>query len=67
MPHITTKRGSQDNIITYEHFCDTKADMDTIEKKEITLGSVCVVLKDESQNNTLQFYLAQSDKTWIRV
>jgi hypothetical protein len=41
--------------------------MDTIEKKEITLGSVCVVLKDESQNNTLQFYLAQSDKTWIRV
>ena len=67
MPHVTTKRGSQDNIITYEHFCDTKADMDTIEKKEITLGSVCVVLKDESQNNTLQFYLAQSDKTWIRV
>lgn len=65
--HITTKRGSQDNIITYEHFCDKKADMDTIEKKEITLGSVCVVLKDESQNNTLQFYLAQSDKTWIRV
>ena len=67
MTHITTKRGSQDNIITYEHFCDTKADMDTIEKKEITLCSVCVVLKDESQNNTLQFYLAQSDKTWIRV
>jgi hypothetical protein len=67
MAHKMTKRGNIDNIVTYEHFCDTKADMADIDTNEINLGSVCVVLADESQNNTLQFYLAKSDKTWIRV
>lgn len=67
MAHAMTKRGSTDNIITYEHFCDTKADMADIKDNEITLGSVCVVLSDESENNTLQFYLAKSDKSWIKV
>jgi len=67
MAHKMTKRGSQDNVITYEHFCDTKADMAEIDKSEINLGSVCVVLADETQSNTLQFYLAKSDKTWIKV
>ena len=67
MAHKMTKRGSQDNQITYEHFCDTKDDMADIDKNEINLGSVCVVLVDETENNTLQFYLAKSDKTWIKV
>lgn len=67
MAHKMTKRGNIDNIVTYEHFCDTKADMADIDANEINLGSVCVVLADESQNDTLQFYLAKSDKTWIRV
>ena len=67
MAHITTKRGIQDNVVTYEHFCDTKADMDNIDKHEVTLGSQCVVLKDETQQNTLQFYFATSNKEWIRV
>ena len=67
MAHKMTKRGNIDNIITFEHFCDTKADMATIDPNEINLGSVCVVLADESEGNTLQFYLAKSDKTWIKV
>ena len=67
MAHITTQRGSQDNVVTYTHFCDTKADMDLIDKKEITLGSVCVVLEDESSNDNLEFYLAKSDKTWVKT
>lgn len=67
MAHITTKRGSQDNVVTYEHFCDTKADMALIDKKEITLGSVCIVLEDESEGDTLQFYLAKTDKTWVKA
>ena len=67
MAHVMTKRGSADNIITYEHFCDTKEDMADIKDNEIALGSVCVVLSDESENNTLQFYLAKSDKSWIKV
>ena len=67
MAHTTTMRGNLDNEVTYTHFCDTKADMDDINTNEITLGSVCVVLEDESKNDTLQFLLAKSDKTWIYV
>ena len=67
MAHITTQRGTQDNVVTYTHFCDTKADMASIDKKEITLGSVCVVLEDESSSNGLEFYLAKSDKTWVKA
>ena len=67
MAHVMTKRGSADNIITYEHFCDTKADMADIDPNEINLGSVCVVLEDESEGDTLQFYLAKTDKSWIKV
>ena len=67
MAHTTTMRGNLDNEITYTHFCDKKADMDDIKENEITLGSVCVILEDETKNNTLQFMLAKSDKTWIYV
>lgn len=67
MAHKMTKRGNIDNIVTYEHFCDTKADMADINPDEINLGSVCVVLVDESEGDTLQFYLAKSDKVWIKV
>ena len=67
MAHTTTMRGNLDNEVTYTHFCDTKADMDDINTNEITLGSVCVILEDESKNDTLQFLLAKSDKTWIYV
>ena len=67
MAHITTQRGTQDNVVTFTHFCDTKSDMASIDRKEITLGSACVVLKDESQNDTLQFYLATSGKEWVPV
>lgn len=65
--NIMTKRGQQDNVVTYEHFCDTKADMANIDKQYITLGSVCVVLADESSAGGLEFYLAKSDKTWVKA
>ena len=65
--HVTTKRGNLDNEVTYDHFCDKKADMDTIDPKEITLGSVCIILEDETKDDTLQFMLAKSDKTWKYV
>ena len=65
--NVMTKRGSQDNVVTYEHFCDTVADKQNIDPKYITLGSVCVVLDDETENHELTFYLAKSDKTWKKV
>lgn len=63
--NIMTKRGSQDNVITYEHYCDTVADMANIDPKYITLGSVCVVVAGE--NDDLSIYIANSQKEWVLV
>lgn len=59
--NIMTKRGQEDNIITYEHYCDETSDMTNIDPKYITLGSVCVVLHGTTG---LQIYMADSQKTW---
>lgn len=63
--HTTTKVGDQVNVATYEHFCDTAADIQNIDTKEITLGSVCVVLQGESGG--IEFYIANSNKEWIKI
>lgn len=63
--NIMTKRGSLDNVITYEHYCDTLEDMENISPEYITLGSICVVIKGE--NNVLELYLANSDHTWRKL
>lgn len=65
MAHIMTKRGSQDNMVTYEHYCDTIEDRDAIDPKEITLGSTCIVVEGES--GELEAYVAKSDKSWKLV
>lgn len=65
MANVMTKRGQQDNIATYEHFCDTAADMQNIEPKYINLGSVCVVLEGESGG--LEIYIANSKKQWTLI
>ncbi len=63
--NIMTKRGSQDNMITYEHYCDTSADMANIDPQYITLGSVCIVVQGDSGD--LDVYIAGSDKQWHLV
>lgn len=62
--NIMTKRGQKDNIVTYEHYCDTKADMQNINPAYITLGSVAIVVKDETNSNSLTVYMADSQKNW---
>lgn len=57
-----TKRGIQDNIVTYEHICDTTADLQNIDPKFITLGSVAVVLEGDGG---MEFYMANSNKKWL--
>ena len=59
-----TQRGSQDNVVTYTHFCDAAEDMENIKPSEITLGSVCIVLEGD---NGFSAYIAKSDKTWVQV
>lgn len=61
---VMTKRGQTDNVITYEHICDTAADMDTIDPKYITLGSIAIVLKGSAG---LEVYMATSNKEWVNL
>lgn len=65
MAHIMTKRGSQDNIITYEHYCDTMEDRAKIDPDYITLGSTCIVV--EGENGGLEAYVANSHKEWKEI
>ena len=57
-----TKRGSLDNVVTYEYYCDTVDDLVNIPQEHITLGSVAIVLKDKE--NEISIYIADSNKQW---
>lgn len=61
---IMSRRGQQENVVTYEHICDTTADLATIDPRYITLGSVALVLKGSSG---LELYMATSDKEWVNL
>ena len=63
--NVMTKQGSQDNMITYEHYCDRKVDLANIPKNQITLGSTAIVLQDE--NDSMGIYIAGSDKQWYEI
>ena len=65
MANIMTKRGNQDNVITYEHICDTSADMANIEPQYKTLGSVCIVIQGASGG--LEVYIMGSNKEWVPI
>lgn len=63
--NIMTKRGSLDNSVTYEHVCDTAADMANIDPQYITLGSICIVVN--GTGGELDAYMADSNKTWHKL
>ena len=65
MAAIMTKQGNLDNIVTYEHICDTFDDIQTIDPHYITLGSTCVVINGESGG--LEVYMANSEKEWMSL
>ena len=58
-----TKRGTLDNIVTYEHYCDTKSDLNNIPKEYSTLGSIAIVIQDE--NDELNAYIANTKRQWV--
>lgn len=64
MAHKMTRRGSLDNVITFEHYCDTVADLDNIDPSEINLGTIALVVEGTAG---LEVYMAKSDKTWVRI
>ena len=62
MAYAMTKQGSLDNCITYEFICDALEDMNAIENRYRTIGSVAVVLQGESGG--MEAYIAGSNKQW---
>lgn len=64
MAHKMTRRGSLDNVITYEHYCDTVADLNDIPPSEINLGTIALVVEGTAG---LEVYMAKSDKTWVCI
>ena len=62
--YIMTKRGNQDNVVTYEFVCDTTADLAKIESKYVTMGSVAIVIQGDSG---FEVYMANSQKEWINL
>lgn len=60
MAYKMTKRGSLDNEITNEFFCDSVNDLDDIEDIYRTLGSVAIIVSD-----AMEVYIANSNKEWI--
>ena len=65
MANIMTKRGTQDNVVTYEHMCDSHDDLANIPQNQITLGSIAIVLKDN--DNQIGVYMADSNKEWLSL
>ena len=61
---IMSKRGAEDNVVTYEHICDTTEDLNAIDSKYVTLGSIAIVLKGSAG---LEVYMATSDREWVKL
>ena len=61
MAYAMTKQGSLDNCVTYEFICDTVADMNAIENRYRTIGTVAIVLQG---NSGFEVYIADSNKQW---
>ena len=61
---IMTKRGNLDNIVTYEHICDTYEDLQNIDPKYATLGSTAIVINQEEGLNA---YMATSAGEWVPI
>lgn len=61
MAYKMTKRGSLDNEITNEFFCDNSTDLAAIPAAQINLGSVAVVV------DPFEMFIANSNKEWISL
>lgn len=64
MSATMTKRGQLDNVITYEFVCDTLSDLNSIEPRYTTIGSIAIVIQGEAG---FEVYMANSQKQWINI
>ena len=61
MPYKMTKRGSLDNEVTNEFFCDSAEDLAAIPAAQIILGSVAVVV------DPFEMFIANSNHEWVSL
>lgn len=61
MAYKMSKRGSLDNEVTNEFFCDSAEDLAAIPASQINLGSVAVVV------DPFEMFIANSNKEWISL
>lgn len=59
-----TKRGQLDNEVAYEFVCDTTADLQAIDPKYVTMGSVATVIEGDAG---FEVYMANSQKEWVNL
>lgn len=59
MAYKMTKRGSLDNEITNEFFCDTMEDLEKIPNNLINLGTIAVIV------DNMKIFIANSKKEWV--
>ena len=60
--NVMTKRGQLDNVVTYEHMCDTMADLNSVPFEESTIGSTAIVLQGDS--GSMEVYIANGAHEW---
>ena len=61
--NIMTKRGNLDNIVTYEHICDSDLDLPNIPQEQATLGSTAITLHNTSGGFAV--YMVDSSGNWV--
>lgn len=64
MSAIMTKRGGADNVVTYEFVCDSTEDLQAIDSKYVTMGSVAIIIQGTTG---FEVYMANGERKWINL
>lgn len=61
---IITKQGIEENSFTWEYYCDTYEDMESIAQENVTIGSYCTLLNGE---NGVEIYTGDGNHQWVLI
>ena len=61
---IITKQGIEENSFTWEYYCDTYEDMESIAQQNVTIGSYCTLLNGE---NGVEIYTGDGNHQWVLI
>lgn len=61
---IITKQGIEENSFTWEYYCDSYEDMNSIAQENVTIGSYCTLLNGE---NGVEIYAGDGNHQWVLI